>query len=210
MSTLVKANERNDFKNSARRKIREGGNFPAVVYGNKVEPKAIYLDSAEFIKTIRETGRNGVLNLQVGKEKFSVMLHDIQVDSLKNDIVHADFRVVDMSTEVDADVNIVLVGEAKGVKEGGVLQQSLHQVSVTALPNDIPSEIEVDVTDLEVNDTITLADLKASKKYTLNQDESEAIASVLPPQQEEVTDSGEEQEEGDQEPEAIKEKDDEE
>lgn len=83
MSISIQAKERTSFQNSVNRKIREEGNFPAVVYGNKVEPTSIYLNSAEFIKTIREAGRNGVLTLHVGKNKHSVILHEIQTDPLK-------------------------------------------------------------------------------------------------------------------------------
>ncbi|WP_110114675.1 50S ribosomal protein L25/general stress protein Ctc [Bacillus sp. CGMCC 1.16541] len=211
MSTLLQANERKEFKNSARRRIREAGNFPAVVYGNKVDSTSIYLNSADFIKTIRETGRNGVLTLQVNSDKYSVMLHDIQTDPLKNEIVHADFQVVDMSKELETTVNIVLVGEAAGTKEGGVLQQSLHEVTVKGLPQDIPSQIEIDVTNLGVNDTITLEEASVAKNIEITHDLTEAVASVLPPRQEEDIDSGEQQDSPDEEDvEVISEKNNEE
>ncbi|KML25443.1 50S ribosomal protein L25/general stress protein Ctc [Priestia aryabhattai] len=209
MSISIQANKRTDFKNSTNRKIRDEGNFPAVVYGNKTESTPIYLNSADFIKTIREAGRNGVLTLQVDKQKYSVMLHDIQTDPLKNEIVHADFQVVDMKKEIDTEVSLSLVGEAKGIKEGGVLQQSLYEISLKGLPQDIPSSIDVDVSDLGINDTITVGDIKVDKKLEITHDAEDTVASVLPPQQEEEPDSGEVQDaEGDVE--ATKEKDSEE
>ena len=209
MSISIQANKRTDFKNSTNRKIRDEGNFPAVVYGNKTESTPIYLNSADFIKTIREAGRNGVLTLQVEKQKYSVMLHDIQTDPLKNEIVHADFQVVDMKKEIDTEVSLSLVGEAKGTKEGGVLQQSLYEISLKGLPQDIPSSIDVDVSDLGINDTITVGDIKVDKKLEITHDAEDTVASVLPPQQEEEPDSGEVQDaEGDVE--ATKEKDNEE
>ncbi|MFV5318815.1 50S ribosomal protein L25/general stress protein Ctc [Priestia megaterium] len=209
MSISIQANKRTDFKNSTNRKIRDEGNFPAVVYGNKTESTPIYLNSADFIKTIREAGRNGVLTLQVDKQKYSVMLHDIQTDPLKNEIVHADFQVVDMKKEIDTEVSLSLVGEAKGTKEGGVLQQSLYEISLKGLPQDIPSSIDVDVSELGINDTITVGDIKVDKKLEITHDAEDTVASVLPPQQEEEPDSGEVQDaEGDVE--ATKEKDSEE
>ncbi len=209
MSISIQANKRTDFKNSTNRKIRDEGNFPAVVYGNKTESTPIYLNSADFIKTIREAGRNGVLTLQVDKQKYSVMLHDIQTDPLKNEIVHADFQVVDMKKEIDTEVSLSLAGEAKGTKEGGVLQQSLYEISLKGLPQDIPSSIDVDVSDLGINDTITVGDIKVDKKLEITHDAEDTVASVLPPQQEEEPDSGEVQDaEGDVE--ATKEKDSEE
>ena len=209
MSISIQANKRTDFKNSTNRKIRDEGNFPAVVYGNKTESTPIYLNSADFIKTIREAGRNGVLTLQVDKQKYSVMLHDIQTDPLKNEIVHADFQVVDMKKEIDTEVSLSLVGEAKGTKEGGVLQQSLYEISLKGLPQDIPSSIDVDVSDLGINDTITVGDIKVDKKLEITHNAEDTVASVLPPQQEEEPDSGEVQDaEGDVE--ATKEKNNEE
>jgi large subunit ribosomal protein L25 len=124
LSTVLQATERRDLKHSTTNKLRKEGSFPAVVYGRKVQSKPISVNSADFIKAIREAGRNGILTLTVNDEKYSVMLHDIQTDPLKSEVLHADFQVVDMSTEVEVDVNVVLTGDAPGVKEGGVMQQA--------------------------------------------------------------------------------------
>lgn len=124
------------------------------------------------------------------------MLHDVQTDPIKSEVIHADFQIVNMSTEVTVDVNLNLVGEAVGVKDGGVLQQSIHQISISALPTDIPQTIDVDVTHLGVGDVIKLEDIDSNGKYTINQDLSQVVASVLAPRQEEEISTGEEQEPG--------------
>ncbi|MED4069660.1 50S ribosomal protein L25/general stress protein Ctc [Priestia endophytica] len=190
MSNQLQAQVREDLKRSATRKLREDGSVPAVVYGYNQNSKSIFLDSVDFIKTMREVGRNGVLTLVVEKDKFPVMLHDVQVDPLKDQVVHADFYVVNMKEEVDAEVTISLVGEPAGVKDGGVLSQALNEISVRALPNDVPSVIEVDVSHLGINDSITISDIPKEGKYEItNEDLEETIASVLPPRQvEEVED----------------------
>jgi large subunit ribosomal protein L25 len=195
LSTILAANERKDFKHSTTTKLRSEGNFPAIVYGRNVQAKPIYINSADFTKTMREAGRNGVLTLTVGNEKFSVMLHDLQKDPLKNEVMHADFQVIDMSKEVEASVNVVLTGDAPGVKEGGVMQQAIHQLSIRALPQNIPSSIEADVSNLQVGDTITVGDIEKNGKYEVNHEPTETIASILPPKQEEDIDSGEQQDE---------------
>ncbi|YCA43730.1 50S ribosomal protein L25/general stress protein Ctc [Bacillus sp. JZ8] len=190
MSNQLQAQVREDLKRSATRKLREDGSVPAVVYGYNQNSKSIFLDSVDFIKTMREVGRNGVLTLVVEKDKFPVMLHDVQVDPLKDQVVHADFYVVNMKEEVDAEVTISLVGEPAGVKDGGVLSQALNEISVRALPNDVPSVIEVDVSQLSINDSITISDIPKEGKYEItNEDLEETVASVLPPRQvEEVED----------------------
>ena len=196
MATELKANKRKDFKRSSLTKLRHEGNIPAVVYGYKTENTAIEVDSITFIKTIREVGRNGIISLNVDGTKQNVILSDYQQDHLKDAVTHIDFLAVNMSEEIDADVRIELNGEAPGVKDGGVLQQPLHEVSVTAKPNDLPDAIEVDITDLQVGDTVTIGDIRDKYSVTLNEEDDRTIASILAPRQEEEIDSGEEQEEG--------------
>ncbi|MDX8367628.1 50S ribosomal protein L25/general stress protein Ctc [Cytobacillus sp. IB215665] len=194
--SLLQANERQDFKHSSIRKLREEGKIPAVIYGENYESKAIFIHGADFLKTIKEAGRNGIITLSLNNDQHSVMLHDIQKDPLKSDILHADFQVVNMKSEVEVDVNIQLIGDAIGVKDGGVLQQPLHQVSVRALPTNIPTSIDIDVSNLEVGQTISIGDIQTVDKFDINHDMSEVVASVLPPKQEDEINSGEEQETG--------------
>jgi large subunit ribosomal protein L25 len=198
---LLQAQERTEEQHSTIRKIREEGNIPAVLYGKNVKSKAIFVNAADFMKTLRENGRNSLITLKVNGEEYSVMLRDIQKDSLRNEIIHADFHAVDMKTEVEVNVDVHLVGEASGVKDGGVLQQSLHQLSIRALPTHIPSFIEVDISNLQVGQTITVADIQTNGEYEINHELTEVIASILPPKQEEEIHSGEQQEPG--QPEAM-------
>ncbi|WP_338779265.1 50S ribosomal protein L25/general stress protein Ctc [Metabacillus sp. FJAT-52054] len=199
MSTTIKAKERKDFKKSATRAIRLQGHVPGIIYGFKTDNKAVSIDSIDLLKVLRDEGRNAIIQLDVDGKKHSVMVNDMQRDTMKNEILHADFLAVNMNSEVDVEVPLTLTGEAQGVKDGGVLQQPLYQISVTAKPNDIPQTIEVDISNLAVNDTLTISDLKDSKKYTINHEDDEVIASILPPQAEEEIDSGEEQEPGEPE-----------
>lgn len=199
--TTLKVQERTEFTNSARRKVREQGQVPAVIYGKSTDTKSISLDSIELIKTLREGGRNAIIKLDLNGKAHSVMLYEMQTDPLKNEIVHADFHVVNLKEDVEVEVPITLTGDAAGVKDGGVLQQPMYQVSITAKPGDIPQSIEVDITELGVNDTLTIKDVKVSGKYELNHEEDEVVASILPPKQEEEIDSGEQQEPG--EPELV-------
>ena len=192
MSTVLQAKERKEFRNSNLTQLRNEGNIPGVVYGNKIESKAIYLNGPDFIKTIRETGRNAVFSLDVEGTKHDVVLSDYQADPLKNEITHLDFRAVDMSQEITAEVRIELVGDAAGVKDGGVLQQPVHELSVSAKPNDIPQSVEVNIADLQVGESITAADIKAGRGFTINTDDETVIASILAPRQEEEISTGEE------------------
>ena len=181
MATTLTVSERTDLRHSSLRKLRSEGKFPAVVYGNQKDPKTIYVDEGTFLKVIKESGRNGVLSIEINGSQENVILTEYQQDPLKGSIMHADFLAVNMSQEIDVDVRIDLVGEAEGVKSGGVLQQSLHTITVSAKPDQIPGSIEYDVSNLQIGDSIIIADLNTDGSYTITQDEDEVIASILPP-----------------------------
>jgi large subunit ribosomal protein L25 len=195
MNATLQAMERKEFRRSELRKLRKEGHIPAVVYGSQSENKPIYLNESDLLRTIKDVGRNGVISLDVDGQKKNVILTDYQSDPLKKVLTHIDFLAVDMSKEVTATVRLVLTGDAAGVKDGGVMQQSLHEISVTATPNNIPSSIDVDVTHLQVGDTITVKDISGNQSYHIDHDEDQVIASILPPRQEKEISTGETQSE---------------
>lgn len=193
MSSVLQAKVRNEFRRSDLKKIRDSGNIPAVVYGAKVESKPVYLRSADLTKSIREVGRNGVISLDVNGSKQDVMLIEFQADALRKELIHADFLAINKSSKITVDVRLDLIGEPVGVKDGGVLQQPLHQISISSTPENIPHQVEVDVTNLQVGETVTIADINTNVTYTIHHDADEVIASILPPLQEEEINSGEQQ-----------------
>ncbi|WHY77682.1 50S ribosomal protein L25/general stress protein Ctc [Neobacillus sp. WH10] len=196
MSTVLHAKERKELRHSALRKIRENGNIPAIIYGARFESKPVFVSSADLTKTIRTVGRNGVISLDVDGSKHDVVLTDYQEDFIKNEIIHVDFLAVDKSSKINVEVRLVLVGDSAGVKDGGVLQQPLHQISITSTPDNIPPEIEVDITNLQVGETVLVGDIPSAGAFTINHEDEEVVASILPPKQEEEINAGEQQEEG--------------
>ncbi|MDQ0202127.1 50S ribosomal protein L25/general stress protein Ctc [Neobacillus ginsengisoli] len=196
MSTVLQAKERKEFRHSALKKIRDDGNIPAVIYGAKVENKPVFVSSADLTKTIRTVGRNGVIALDVDGSKHDVVLTDYQEDFIKKEIIHVDFLAVDKSSKINVTVRLALVGDAAGVKDGGVLQQPVHELSITSTPGDIPQQIEVDVANLQVGETVTVADILYQGSFTINHEADEVVASILPPKQEEEINAGEQQESG--------------
>jgi len=196
MSTVLQAKERTELRHSALRQLRNNGNIPAVVYGAKVESKPVFVSSADLTKTIRTVGRNGIISLDVDGNKHDVILSDYQEDSFKKEILHVDFLAVDKSSKINVQVRLALVGEASGVKDGGVLQQSVHELSITSTPDNIPQAIEVDITNLQVGETVLVGDIPEVGGFTINHEDEEVVASILPPRQEEEINSGEQQQEG--------------
>ncbi|KGX85479.1 50S ribosomal protein L25/general stress protein Ctc [Pontibacillus litoralis] len=206
MAITLKAKPRNVNKRTVAKLLRSEGRVPAIVYGQSKEPIPISVDSVELLKTLRDEGRNVIISLDLeGQSPVNVMLQEHQMEPIRNTMVHADFYRIDLSSEVDVQVPIHLEGEAQGVKDGGILSQPLHELAVRAKPNEIPEMITIDVSPLEVNDSLLVSDLKDGRHYEIMEDESAAIVTILPPQTEAVVESGETQD-GDVEPEVINQK----
>ncbi|GGG98168.1 50S ribosomal protein L25/general stress protein Ctc [Staphylococcus pragensis] len=163
------------------KKLRNTGKVPAVVYGYGTRNTSVKVDEVEFIKVIREVGRNGVIDLGVGSKTIKVMVSDYQFDPLKNQITHIDFLAINMTEERTVEVPVHLVGEAAGAKEGGVVEQPLFDLEVTATPENIPEAIEVDITELQINDSYSVADIKVSGDFTIENDPEESVVTVVPP-----------------------------
>ncbi|WP_066185694.1 MULTISPECIES: 50S ribosomal protein L25/general stress protein Ctc [Gracilibacillus] len=205
MAIALKANKREDLKISNTKALRASGEVPAVIYGYQVEPQTISVNSIELLKTVRDEGKNAIISLQVDGGSVDVMLHEYQVDPLKDALVHADFYAVNMKEAMEVQVPIVLEGEAIGVKQdNGVLQQPLYELSISAKPSDIPEQITVDVSELGIGDSIMVSDLKAGSNFEIVEDGDTAVVSILVPDEE----PEETTEEEPTEPEVIGEKSD--
>ncbi|WP_087974034.1 50S ribosomal protein L25/general stress protein Ctc [Oceanobacillus rekensis] len=181
MSTKLTATKRENLKKSATKEIRLDGKIPAVVYGKDKETKSVAVDNVELLKTVRDEGRNAIITLDVENDStVDVMLHEYQIDPIKDQLIHADFYVVNMSEEMDVAVTLHLEGEAQGSKAGGVLQQPLYEIQVRAKPGNIPEVITVDVTKLDIGDTLTIADLPTERSYEILDEQDITIATVVP------------------------------
>ncbi|HLS06841.1 MAG TPA: 50S ribosomal protein L25/general stress protein Ctc [Bacillota bacterium] len=186
MAVKLKVKQRENLKSSATKALRNAGQIPAVVYGKDKDSTPIYVDSLDLIRTVREEGENAIISLDIEDGKtVDVMLYDYQMHPIKDEVIHADFYVVDMTEEMDVEVSVRLEGEAEGAREGGILQQPVYELQVRAVPRAIPEEIVVDVSALNIGDTITVADLPVEEEYTILDEVDTAIATVLPPEEEE-------------------------
>jgi len=186
MAIKLKATKRENLQGSVTNQLREDGFIPAVLYGREKEASTIAVNRLELVKTLRDEGRNAIISLDIENgETVDVMLHEYQMHPIKDLILHADFYVVDLSEAMDVEVPLRLEGEAQGSRDGGILQQPLFVLQVRAKPNEIPEEITVDVSELEIGDNLTIADLPKAEEYEFLDDPETGIAIVLPPEAEE-------------------------
>ena len=179
---LVEAQPRPDSsrgKNEARR-LRVSGRVPAVIYGAKKNTLAVSVDPKQIMRILNsESGHNTIFDVQVNGEQSKAMIVDWQFEPIKGRLLHVDVLRIAMDKKLTVTVPVVLKGEAAGVKqEGGILEQLLREVEIECLPADIPSHIELDVTQLTFGKVLRVSDLPPSDKIKFLTDENQPIAHV--------------------------------
>lgn len=185
MSTIIQSELREDKKRSTLTNLRTKGYVPAVVYGYKTEAKSIAVSERELLKTLRVTGRNGVMQLQLDGESINVVLSDYQANPLKDQITHADFLAINMTEELEVDVQVNLVGESVGEKSGGTVQQPNWELKIKVRPSDIPETYDLDVSELDIGETITVADIREKSKFEILNEDDYALVTISAPRSEE-------------------------
>ena len=187
MAITLKAKKRENLSRSTTKQLRKDGYIPGVVYGKSQEPITVSVNNIDLIKTIRDEGRNAIISLEIEDEKpVDVMVHDYQKEIVKDDIIHVDFFAVDMAEEMDVQVPVRIEGEAIGVKDGGVLQQPIFELQVRAKPADIPEEITVDVTNLNIGDSLAVQDIEKTGSYEILDDPETTVVVILAPDTDDV------------------------
>jgi len=204
MSVSLEVSKREVRPRSLRNKLRHEGKIPAVVNGYQIESTAISLDSAEIEKVLRQHGLNTVLTMSIDDKKVNTLIHNYTTDTFTSKLTHIEFLSVNMNEVTEVEAEVVLVGEAAGVRAGGVLTQTLYSVTVAATPDKLPENVEVDVTDLEIGQSLSVADLKVDGDYEIVTDAEEQVVTITEAQVEE-----EETTEEASEPEVIGEKEEE-
>jgi large subunit ribosomal protein L25 len=170
-------------KSSVARALRRSGRIPGIFYGHGRTPEPISVDARMLREAFHKAGIHAIFDIATpGGEKTPALLKDYQVDPTRDRLIHFDFIEVRMDQPVTSVTNVVLVGEATGVAmEGGVLDQPVHTLSVTALPAQLPAQIEVDVSELGVGGTIRVSDVQAPAGVTIEDDPDTLIASITIP-----------------------------
>lgn len=182
--------ERLELGTSNVRRLRLGKVVPGVVYGKgkkaisvKVPIKDIYQVKGGHV------AENVLLDLVIGcgkgQAKRTVIVKEIQKDPIKGDWLHIDFNEISLREKLKTPVSIEVIGEAKGVTDGGVLDHIMHELEVECLPTDIPEHISVDVTNLEIGDTLYVKDLVIPEKVTVMSNLELPVISVAAPRAEE-------------------------
>lgn len=165
---------------SASKQARAAGKLPAVVYGKKVDSLPVLLDLKEFEDVIREVGSNGVFNLDMDGEEYSVFVKDTASFALVPKLYHVDLQAFTAGEKVDMTIPIWVVGGEK-IEEGNV-SQSISELELEIAPEEAPESFTLDVSGLEIGDTLEVADIEIPENSVLLTESDETVVSISAPE----------------------------
>lgn len=179
----VDARTRKSFGKGAARQMRRAGKTPAVLYGSGIANMPLEVDTKPFTKTLMTIqGQNAVISLKVQDAKENavhhVLIKELQVDPVKDSLVHADFLEIDLEKQMTLAVPVKFLGKAKGVDMGGELHVSHNSVPLRGKVLDIPNEITVNVSGLDLGDKITCKELELPAAVSLAEDGGMVLVQV--------------------------------
>lgn len=192
-SAKLTARTRTTSGKGAARQLRRSGQLPAVVYGRRDETESLALDTHELSRLLSKIhAATTVIDLEVdGGEPRPVLIREIQRHPYRPQLLHVDFFEIRADVKIRVQVPVHLVETPAGVEMGGMLQFLRHELEVECLPNEIPSGFEVDVSALEIGDSLHVSDVDA-RGVEILEDETVTICTVVPPALEEEEEVDEE------------------
>lgn len=190
MENVINVTTRIGAGKGVARKTRAEKRVPAICYGKHFKtPLPISVDRSELSKVIRTSSSTSLYKFQSPEKTLDgqmVLIKARQNNPITDEIIHVDFMAVKMDQKLKVRVPVVLKGKAKGVVEGGILQQSSRTLNVSCLPNNIPTKIEADVTNLNINDSLHVSDIKLPEGVSIVGSIDYTLAVCVPPEKEEA------------------------
>jgi large subunit ribosomal protein L25 len=164
-------------------RLRHEGRVPGVVYGNGVGPLAVSVERRLLRSALSgPAGLNSVIELNVEGAVHPVVVKDLQRDPVRRAVTHVDFLVVNLLEDIEVEVPVVLVGHSKKIEaEGGLVDQQLQTLTVVTTPRNIPNDITIDVSELELGDHVTVADITLPSGVTTPLDPDTIIVTTILP-----------------------------
>lgn len=185
-SVPLNAEPRTLSRRGGNKKLRESGRVPAVIYGRQTKPENVEVVARELDDLIHHSASENILvDLNLNKAKRLALVQEVQHHPLNGKVVHVDFHEVSENEKVTVMVPLETVGEAAGVKTGGgVLEHVLFKIKVRALPKDLPEQIVVDVSHLEIGKSIHLGEIKPPANVEILGDKKVPVIAVALPKSE--------------------------
>jgi large subunit ribosomal protein L25 len=164
------------------RQVRLAGRIPTAVYGGKKDPANVSIDAKDFLKMMTAHGHNVLVNLKSEAGTDLALVQEVQRDVITRAPIHVDFRRISMTDKIEVSVPLHVKGEAPGVKlQGGILELILHDLRVKCLPADIPSELILDVSGLNINQGLKVKDIVLPKGVETEIESDRLVLNVVSP-----------------------------
>ena len=178
-------------------RLRRAGKIPSVIYGSQ-DPKVISVDDHEFHTTFKHISESTIITLEGEESSHEVLVKDYQKDVLSGKILHVDFYEIEKGRLLRTHVAVHLLGTALGVREGGILEVLSHEIEVECLPKDLPSQVEIDISEVVAGHSIHVRDLGAIEGVRFLNSPDQVVCTVQVKRAEEVEEEeiGDEEEEG--------------
>ena len=196
----LKTKIRTTTGNGPARRLRVSGQIPAVLYGPKTEPVLLSVDKSDLELLFKKGGIGQVvLNLVIQKNgetlTMPAMIKELQTHPLSRNFIHIDFYEIKMDQKISAKIPVITTGKAKGVEAGGILQIIRRELEVECLPLEVPESIEVDISDLDIGDSIHLGQIHVEGEIEFLEEDDYTVVTVSSPKMEEEPEEEEEAEE---------------
>lgn len=164
------------------RSLRRAGRVPAIAYGSGLDATPLSVDERELFHALHtDAGTNAIFRLAVDGDTHLALAREIHRHPVRRDVLHVDFVTVDRNRKVTVDVPVVLQGEAPGTDEGGVVEQQQYTVHVEVLPLEVPDQITLDVSDMNVGDVKRISDLVLPEGVAALDDPERTIVTLIVP-----------------------------
>ena len=177
------AEKRSETGRRACRRLREQGKIPAVLYGRQQEVVSLCVSQDSMDALLRSDAH--VVQLGLDGQEESALIKDVQYDHLGDTVLHVDFTRVSMTEELEVSIQITSKGEAPGLEKGGILEQPLRELTIRCLASNIPSSLVVDISGLEIEDSLRLSDIPLPEGVTTDEDPGLTVFMVTQPREEE-------------------------
>lgn len=183
LQAKLEVQQRNTFGKQSARDLRKEGGVPAVLYGRAQDTVSIQINARAFRQFLRTYGENVIINMEIGNGNTeTVIIKEIQRHPVqKQKLIHADFIRISLDEPVTSAVPVVLEGTPQGIQEGGVLEFPLRHITIHCLPMRMPTDISVDVSELDIGDSIHISDLSLDEDLEILDDLERTIATVSQP-----------------------------
>ncbi len=183
-TATLSASPRTGTGKGVARTLRRSGQIPGIIYGHARQPQALALNAREFDRLLEHVTASTVIELSVDGRTSRTLIREIQRHPFKREVLHVDFQELVAGEKVTVEVPIVYVGTPQGVRDGGILDQIKHALTVEADPTILPEHFEVDVSALTIGHALYVRDVRMPEGVTVQDDPDSPVAIVAAPTKE--------------------------